>query len=230
MEKNGFIIIRNAIRFPNIKLKSLTKYPNNHSSTMWSLRFLVKKYFEKIWQDSDLVSCFGGNIVYNSNFSLPWHIDQNNSSTNNLNNHDFSCLQGVLALSYSDCTDFLCGSHKYFNSLSKRCCSNNPFEWEYYEIPKNDCIWNKGLSIYTPQLFPGDLLIFDSRTIHRVNKSHNRSVAYISMFPRKLIKNNILRLRYNAFKKAANTTHKCEKLIITGYDYDKNNQKVNNLV
>ena len=50
------------------------------------------------------------------------------------------------------------------------------------------------------------------------------------MFPRKLIKNNILKLRYKAFKKAANTTHKCEKLIITGYDCHKNNQKVYNLV
>ena len=76
----------------------------------------------------------------------------------------------------------------------------------------------KRLSIVTPHLNPGDLLIFDSRVIHRVIPQKKRSVAYISMVPRRFISNLIERQRKKAFKKNLTTTHWCEKLIVTEKD------------
>tara|TARA_Y100000741_G_scaffold363555_1_gene352093 strand:+ start:3819 stop:4499 length:681 start_codon:yes stop_codon:yes gene_type:complete len=213
MDTSGFIIIRDAIKYPTLKLRRLRKDNRTHSKIMWKLRFEVKKHFEKIWNTSNLVSCFGGNIIDCQDTILPWHVDQNQTHGNTRR-----CVQGILSLSKSNATQLLAGSHKYFKSMSYRCTSNNPYEWEYYEIPSTDFIWKKGLKIVRPQLNPGDLLIFDSRIVHRVIEHDKRSVVYISMVPRKFLSNLIERLRKKAYKKNYKTTHWCEKLIINDYD------------
>ena len=213
MDTKGYIIIRDAIKYPYLKLRRLKKDDRVHSKTMWKLRFEVKKHFEKIWNTKDLVSCFGGNVIDSGRWTIPWHVDQNQTHGNTIRS-----VQGILALSKSNATQLLSGSHKYFQSMSCRCTSKNPYEWEYYEIPNKDYIWKKGLEIDTPHLNPGDLLIFDSRVIHRVIPQNKRSVAYISMVPRKFLSNLIERQRKKAFKKNMTTTHWCEKLIIQGQD------------
>jgi len=226
MDTLGFIIIRDAIKNPSLKLRRLKKDNRTHSKTMWKLRFEVKKYFEKLWNTSNLVSCFGGNFIDSENWTLPWHVDQNQTHGNTRKS-----VQGILSLSKSNATQLLAGSHKYFKSMSYRCTSKNPYEWEYYEIPSTDYIWKKGLKIITPQLNPGDLLIFDSRVVHRVVEHDKRSVVYISMVPRKFLSNLIERLRKKAYKRNYNTTHWCEKLIINGLDKPiQNNLEYNELV
>lgn len=213
MDINGYIIIRDAVAYPSLNLRRLKKDNRVHSKTMWKLRFEVKKHFEKIWNTKDLVCCFGGNIINKDNYILPWHVDQNQTHGNSMR-----CVQGILALSKSNATQLLSSSHKYFQSMSYRCTSNNKYEWEYYEISNKDYIWKKGLEIVTPNLNPGDLLIFDSRIIHRVISQKNRSAVYISMVPRCFLSNLIQRQRKKAFKNNKSTTHWCEKLIITGKD------------
>lgn len=213
MNSEGFIVIRDAILHPSLRLRRLRKDSRAHSNTMWKLRFEVKKYYEKLWNTKDLVCCFGGNIIDLDNNILPWHVDQNQTHGNSMR-----CVQGILALSESNATQLVSGSHKYFQSMSRRCTSKNPYEWEYYEIPNKDYIWKKGLSIVTPHLNSGDLLIFDSRIIHRVIPQKKRSVAYISMVPRCFLSNLIERQRKKAFKKNIMTTHWCEKLIVQDID------------
>ena len=213
MDKQGFIIIKDAISYPSLKLRRLRKDDRVHSKTMWKLRFEVKKHYEKIWNTKDLVSCFGGNIIDLDDYTIPWHVDQNQTHGNNMR-----CVQGILALSESYATQLVSGSHKYFQSMSYRCTSNNPYEWESYKISKKDYIWKKGLSIVTPHLNAGDLLIFDSRIIHRVIPQKNRSVAYISMVPRRFLSNLIERQRKKAFKKNIMTTHWCEKITVIEID------------
>ena len=226
MDYKGYIIIRNTIKYPSVKLRHLKKDERVHSKIMWKLRFEVKKHFEKLWNTKDLVSCFGGNVIDSDGWVLPWHVDQNQTHGNYM-----TCVQGILALSESNATQLVSGSHKYFQSMSYRCTSKNPYEWEYYEIPNTDYIWKKGLSIVTPHLNPGDLLIFDSRIIHRVIPQKKRSVAYISMVPRRFISNLIERQSKKAFKKNLTTTHWCEKLIVTGEDKPlQNDLKYNELV
>jgi ectoine hydroxylase-related dioxygenase (phytanoyl-CoA dioxygenase family) len=226
MEENGYIIIRDAIKYPSLKLRRLLKDPRAHSNTMWNLRFEVKKHYEKIWNTKELVSCFGGNNTDAPSFSLPWHVDQNRTHGNNMR-----CVQGILALTKSDSTQLLSGSHKYFKSMSYRCTSNNPYEWESYEISEKDYIWKKGLKIVTPKLNPGDLLIFDSRLVHRVIETTPRTVVYISMVPRRFLSNLIERLRKKAYKRNIITTHWCEKVIQQGQDSPiQKNLKYNSLI
>ena len=71
MDAKGYIIIRDAIKYPSLKLRRLKKDPRVHSKTMWKLRFEVKKHFEKLWNTSDLVCCFGGNVIDSGNWTLP---------------------------------------------------------------------------------------------------------------------------------------------------------------
>lgn len=226
METDGYIIIRNAIKYPGLKIRRFKKDNRTHSRTMWKLRKEVKKHYENLWNTNDLVSCFGGNVIDCDNFTLPWHVDQNST-----HGDEIRSIQGIVALSSSNATQLLSGSHKYFKSLSHRCTSNNPYEWEYYEIPNNDYIWKKGLKIVTPQLNPGDMLLFDSRIIHRVIEHDKRSVAYISMVPRSFLSNLIERLRKKAYFKNMGTTHWCEKLLITDQDSPiNNNLELNELI
>ena len=225
MEKDGYIIIRNAIKYPSLKLRRLKQDNRVHSKTMWQLRFEVKKYYEKLWSDENLVSCFGGNVIDDNTFSLPWHVDQNNSRKKNTYSY-----QGILALTDSSSTQLLVKSHKYFDSMSNRCTNKNIYEWEYYEIPDTDYIWKKGLEIKVPYLNAGDMLIYDSRTIHRVVSNNKRSVVYISMEPRKHLSNLIERLRKKAYKKNYSTTHWCSKLIKRDIDIPQQNLYFNELV
>ena len=110
LENQGYIVIRDAITYPALKLRRLKKDNRAHSKTMWNLRFEVKKHYEKLWNTNDLISCFGGNILELDNYTIPWHIDQNSSHEDILKN-----VQGVLALSESNATQLLVNSHKYFN-------------------------------------------------------------------------------------------------------------------
>jgi hypothetical protein len=226
METDGYIIIRNAIAYPSVKLRQLKQDSRTHSKIMWKLKFEVKKYYEQLWNTKNLVSSFDGNIIDCDSFILPWHVDQNSTHGN-----EMRCVQGLLALTDSCATQLLVGSHKYFQSMSYRCTSNNLYEWENYNIPDSDYIWKKGLEVVTPKLNPGDLLIFDSRLVHRVIEHKPRSIVYTSMVPRKFISNLIERLRKKAFKENYSTTHWCEKVIKSGQDYPiQKNLEFNELV
>ena len=210
METDGYIIIRDAIKYPALKIRRFTKDDRVHSKNMWKLRFEVKKHFQKLWNTKNLVSCFGGNVI---------------------DCEQFTCVQGILALSNSNATQLLAGSHRYFQSMSYRCTSKNPYEWEYYEIPDHDAIWKRGLKIVTPNLNPGDLLIFDSRIVHRVIDHDKRSVAYISMVPRAFLSNLTERLRRKAYKNNMSTSHWCEKIHVSEQDFPiQKNLETNDLV
>lgn len=220
LDRYGYTIIRNAIKRPALKLQQVRNDPRAHSKIMWRIRYEVKKHFAKIWNTNDLVSCFGGNNIDDTDFSLDWHVDQNRT-----HKRGRQCVQGVLAFTPSNATQLLEGSHKHFEALSYRCTSNNPYEWESDAIPGTDCIWKKGLKIVVPELKAGDLLLFDSRMVHRVETVKKRSVMYVSMVPRSFLSNLIQRLRVKAFKNNIITTHWCEKLITTGQDFPLQHMK-----
>ena len=224
LREKGYVVIREAIKFPKEKLVCIKKDPRVHSRILWKIRFETKKYFAKYWNTRELVSSFQGHY-FNKNHTIDWHVDQNNS-------HSKGCvsLQGIIALTNSSATEFLTGSHKYFESFARRCTTNNPYEWEGNRIPLNDYIWKKGLIVERPSLKPGDLLLFDSRLIHRVIKHNYRAVLYTSMVPRQFLSNLIERERIKAYKNNAHTTHWCNKVIITDYDDPEQTLKINSLV
>jgi hypothetical protein len=235
LNKNGFTIIKKAIKNPTKKLNTLRKNQHIHSKIMWRLRSETKKYFSYFWNNNDLASSFDGYSLDDKKFNIGWHVDQNKYFKK-----EGYTLQGILALTYSASTHLLEGSHKYFESTINRCSNNNPYIWEFANIPNSDYIWKKGLSIVTPKLYAGDLLLFDSRLVHMVKHPKNgkkRTVVYQSMTPKKYIDNNILRLRQKAFANKEETTHWCSKIIKKSYVYNMRKKiyknvllKPNNLV
>ena len=156
----------------------LIKNNENHGKPMWDLRKQCKPLFVDLWKENDLVCSFDGNCIGQCD-SIDWHVDQNQS-----HDKDVFSIQGVLALKESNCTKFLKGSQKYFNSLSKRNTDNKNPTWEFYIIEDDDVIWKRGLEIVKPKLEKGDLLLFNSRVVHSVEKAKNRAVVYISMYSR----------------------------------------------
>ena len=207
ISENGYYIIHNALKNPQKYLNELINDSSAHSDTMWNIRFALKKYFARYWGTQNLVSSFDG-CSLNSAFSLSWHVDQNMTHGDGV-----SCIQGVLALTHSNSTDLLLKSHKHFNTFGKRCTSYNFDEFESYPIPKTDNIWKMDLVIYTPQLNPGDMLLFDSRLIHRVVLRNIRSVSYVSMIPRSFVSKDIQKKRQIGYTKGIQTTHWCSRFI-----------------
>lgn len=224
IKNNGFYIFKNVLKNPTIYLNRLRKNKNAHSNTMWELRYKIKKYFVKIWNTNKLVSSYDG-CSLDSKFNLDWHIDQNMSHGNEL-----SCVQGVLALTNSTSTDLLIKSHNYFTEFGNRCTSYNNNEFESYIIPYYDDIWKKNLQIFTAKLNAGDLLLFDSRIIHRVVSREIRSVVYISMVPRLFVSKDIQKKRQIGFKNGIQTTHWCSRFIKVSIGSKPENLKLNDLV
>ena len=206
-EKDGYIVIKNTISNPEKELEILKKDTRVHSNQMWNLRLKVKHIFSKLLNSNNLVCSFDGNCVGQCN-SINWHVDQNQS-----HDKDVFSIQGVLALKESNCTRLLKGSQKYFDSLSKRNTDTKNPTWEFYIIEDNDAIWKRGLEIVKPKLEKGDLLLFNSRIVHSVEKAKNRAVVYISMYPRNKLLNQVERIREKAFLNGWSSTHWCERFI-----------------
>lgn len=207
LKRDGYIVIKKAIKKPELKFKNLKKDTRTHSLIMWNIRKSLKKYFKQIFNTDNLAASFDGNL-FGYCEAIGWHVDQNLSRDINI-----QYVQGVLALKPSYSTHLLVGSHKYFNSLAIRNCDKLNPTWESYNIPLSDAIWRRGLNIETPKLDAGDLLIFDSRLVHSVSKNKYRSVVYVSMMPRNHILNQVERLRLKGFLEGWQTTHWCDRFI-----------------
>lgn len=208
LNNDGFVIIKNAL--PNYQKYLDLLIDQNleiHNDLFWDLRLQMKKYFTLIFNDNNLACSFD---TYRMGFSpdLDWHIDQNQSHPDYL-----SCVQGVLILKDSNVTHLLTKSHKHFKELSERISDKNPNTWEFYTLPNNDKIWSFGLNISKPYLKAGDLLLFDSRLVHRASYSNDRAVVFISMMPQKYISNCIKRKRKLGFLNGEQTTHWCDRYI-----------------
>lgn len=209
LSNNGFTIVKNAL--PEYQ-KYLDIIINNdyeiHQEAIWNLRLQMKKYFIEIFNDNNLACSFDTYRMGDSP-DLEWHIDQNQSHPDNLH-----CIQGILILKDSNVTHLLNKSHLYFKELSERISDKNNNTWEFYTIPENDNIWSLGLQISTPNLKAGDLLLFDSRLVHRASFCNERAVIFISMMPQKYISNCIKRKRKKGFLNGEQTTHWCDRYIL----------------
>ena len=224
--EDGFTVYKNAI-----DTTLCTQFINNidNPNVHWNIRKCVKPIFADLWFTYDLLTSFDGYLVREfgeDDDGLLWHVDQNLSREKN----KMVGIQAILALSnvtkQSGGTEFLPRSHRHHEAFVLR-NDDEPYHdntWEFITTTESDYIFKQCLDPIFPNLNIGDLLIWDSRTLHRVlppldHKNTNRIAFYLSMMPKKNATQTVLELRKNAFYNGLHTTHWCDRCITRG-DYE----------
>ena len=209
-----------------------------HSKPQWYVRGHpnIKKAFAGIWQTTDLLASFDGmslfrpwklNEEWRTNPSASWfHIDQHP-----LTRPGFQCVQSLVnLLPMSKKTggnvlipkshlDFVQIPIKYEKRLSRI-----PKEVDHFRYPANDPLLAKNAAIQPIQvhLEVGDMLLWDSRTIHCSSPSMEepdteaklmRCVNLICMMPRRLTPEHVIERRKQAPLLVNSTTNWTDRWI-----------------
>jgi hypothetical protein len=167
---------------PSNEFGIILQYGIGQSEFMWNIRTLpnVHKAFTAVWNNSDLITDFGGAVVLrpiNNCTAGKWrtaeswyHVDQNGKSRSGL-----QTIQGSLILTNQTRKTgglvVLPKSWKYHNQLSERASMhwNVSNDSHFLLVPKNDEIFNHYTRNNQPLFVsaePGDLVLWDSRTVH----------------------------------------------------------------
>ena len=229
MDRDGFEIVRGvltpaeAAAFAEKGLREQdVRTHMAHSDTMWELRTHpnVLSLFRRLWQSPDIVTGFDGFGVSHGDLVLPWHVDQTCPST--------SCIsiQGILALSSHDPRtgglSLMVGSHRKHSDVLAEIDGNHDEEWQYHDVDMDRL--HGVTDTFTPTLSPGDMCVWDSRTIHRVvegNGSRARRItAYLSFEPRSQVSESTALRRLEALKKGIATTHWASRFVDRGDPHD----------
>ncbi|KAJ5717561.1 hypothetical protein N7488_003207 [Penicillium malachiteum] len=172
------------------KLNTFDNYGVIHEKFMWDARLEpgVVDAFAKIWETDELLVSFDSlNITFPNRADkpsrAPWpHIDQSPFK------RGMHCIQGIINLSHAGPED---------GSLIEQ-----EMEW-----------WaNKGLKPLKVQAEPGDLILWDSRTVHWGGEPTNKSdvirtVIYASYSPARLATKEALEEKARVFDVYGATTH-----------------------
>eukprot|EP00927_Polykrikos_kofoidii_P041369 TRINITY_DN3527_c0_g2_i1.p1 TRINITY_DN3527_c0_g2~~TRINITY_DN3527_c0_g2_i1.p1 ORF type:complete len:415 (-),score=43.21 TRINITY_DN3527_c0_g2_i1:301-1500(-) len=209
------------------------------SDFMWHIRGLprVRAAFEAIWGVKDLLASFDGSVVFRSKDDTQhtsteywWHVDQNPRTTPN-----FNCVQGLVQLTEASPKRggfvLIPDSHKLFPKVYEDRYSDllghiQP-HMNFFSLPRWDPLAINAFSARAmqPHLEAGDLIIWDSRTLHcsflgddfAPHESGRRAAdeperpsrvaALITMTPRDWATPEVLQLRKEAVCKGVTTTH-----------------------
>ena len=115
-------------------------------------------------------------------------------------------------------------SHVHHVGLSKRVDPDADSDaWEYFPVPPGDDIFSQCKKKVGVELSPGQMLLFDSRTVHRVRGPTDplgteRVVAFVSMTPASFASKDTLRQRRQAFRLGIPTTHWPHRFVDRGDD------------
>lgn len=213
----------------------LPSYGIGHSKMQWFLRDVekVKSCFASIWQTQELLTSFDGITVWRpwtykeewkTNFGSDWlHIDQHP-----IGRPGKHCFQGVLNLmevtSSTGGNVMVPQSHKRFENIptdyGDRLSRIHP-SIDHFRFPKDDPLLADTQPIMA-LMKPGDLLIWDSRTIHSsspgVDKPANsrdllRAASLICMMPRHKTSDSVIEKRKEAVKNRTSTTNWTDRFI-----------------
>ena len=207
----------------------IPSYGIGHSESQWFLRGIpnVKKAFAKIWESDDLLTSFDGVSLWR-----PWNINsewktESGQSWFHIDQHPISkpgkqCIQGLVNLLPTSeeigGNVVIPGSHKFFKDLPEEYrdrLSKLPLEIDHFRFPNDDpkLASNKAVMCH---MEPGDMLLWDSRTIHCSNSGTNlnqetntliRAASLICMMPKHLSSEDVLEQRREAVEKLISTTN-----------------------
>jgi hypothetical protein len=201
-----------------ILLHGILKHHCAHNPWQWKARSLCHPVFSKIWNDDDLLCSFDGvcfmppkiqdgeRVTPSKTRTKSWfHNDQGRSQ-------EFVSVQGVLNLLPNGPEDggllVIEKSHLHFSEYIGR----HPSEgFGYSRVDLSDPAY-KDLEIVKVCANPGDLILFDSRTIHCNTQAQGtvpRMALYISMQPRCKATKKELEKRVKLFEQGRQTGHWC---------------------
>ncbi|KFA72988.1 hypothetical protein S40288_03280 [Stachybotrys chartarum IBT 40288] len=203
-------------------IRTFAAYGVAHEKFMWDARMepAVLNAFARVWGTHELLASFDSlNITFPNKPDAPrrkpWeHIDQSPFR------RGVHCVQGIICLSPSGPEDgglvVWPGSHKYndelFNSVK------NKEAWlpmkDIYFFPQDQLDWfrDKGIGPHKVCAEPGDLVMWDSRTIHfgsdPTEKSDQiRTAIYAAFTPASMASPEQLALKKQVFERYGGTTH-----------------------
>jgi ectoine hydroxylase-related dioxygenase (phytanoyl-CoA dioxygenase family) len=207
--------IQNAI------VRSYAGYCLPHEKFMWEARMEpgVLDAFAKLWGTDELLVSFDGiNITFPNRKDLaarkPWqHIDQGPSK------RGCHCVQGIIHLSHSGPEDggltVVPESHKLHDEFLRDHPHIKPYKnKDIYIFSSEELEWFKarGMTAYKVCVEPGDLIMWDSRTIHwgadPTEKGETiRRAIYATYMPAKLASKEQLAQKKYSFENFGSTTH-----------------------
>lgn len=207
-----------------------------HSAAQWFIRAVpdVKRAFAAVWDDDDLLVSFDGmalwrptavNPEWQTNRGGSWlHIDQHP-----IGRPGFHCVQGLVSLLPSSPATggnvIIPGSHKLFESipdLYTERLGRIDSDIDHFRFPVDD----PRLAL-TPPIMPhieaGDLLLWDSRTVHCSSPAIDgesdprtgllRAASLVCMMPRSRSSASVIARRRDALANRTSTTNWSDRFI-----------------
>ncbi|KIW23901.1 uncharacterized protein PV07_12063 [Cladophialophora immunda] len=190
-----------------------------HEKFMWEARQEpgVVDAFARIWGTHELLVSFDSLNVTLPNLKTPrapWpHIDQAPRK------RGLHCIQGIINLSHAGPEDgslvVIPGSSKLVEEFFDTKTDPSTWEWRdnrYFDDKDMEFFTSRGLKPMKVLAEPGDLILWDSRTIHwggePTEKSNTtRAVIYAAYAPAKLASKDALEEKERVFSAWGATTH-----------------------
>ena len=202
------------------KLNTYEHYAVVHERFMWEARMEpgVLEAFKKIWGTDELLVSFDSLNVTLPNLKPvrdPWpHVDQAPRK------RGLHCVQGIINLSQAGPDDgslvVIPGSHRLVEKFFDE--KTDPETWEWKDnryFSEEDISWFEGHGLQPLKVLaePGDLILWDSRTIHwggepEPGRSNTvRTVIYAAYAPAKLASEEAIKEKQKVFYLNGATTH-----------------------
>jgi hypothetical protein len=206
-----------------------------HSAAQWFIRAApnVKKTFAAVWDTDDLLVSFDGmalwrpwalNPAWKTNRGGTWlHIDQHP-----ITRPGMQCVQGLVNLIATSPAVggnvLIPGSHKAFASIPQvypERLGRVPLSIDHFRFPADDPML-AGTPPVMCHMEAGDMLLWDSRTIHcssaaleepRAEPALMRAVSLVCMMPRRLTPPKVLEQRKAAVEGVVSTTNWTDRFI-----------------
>lgn len=203
------------------KISTFNQYAVTHEKFMWDARMEpgVLDAFAKLWGTDELLASFDAlNVTLPNRKDIPrktpWeHVDQSPLR------RGLHCIQGIINLSEAGDEDggltVYPGSHRYTEEYFDTQTDSSTWSHDdFYPFAGDalDYFKEKGIQPLKVNAEPGDLIVWDSRTIHYGAEPTERSntirtVIYAAFAPAKLATPEALETKAEIFKRWGVTTH-----------------------